>query len=317
MFLTVSRIKKSLRVASPILLHVFMILAVAAYTLFGAYVMHRLENGAIHRINEQNGYSHAPNTETAIVTRKRRALQEDPSQIVLTGNELAAIAPGIHLCVKEALFSVMNMTECESRSDWIGQVFFQIGQELDKVSITKIDECYRNAHLIITNLTIPGFRHNNAGRANESGMAREQASTSDNGQGSPYHQQSAHAGEGWTFPNAVIFAFTLITTIGYGHIAPVTWQGQLFCIAFGFVGIPLALLTVADIGMFLNKVVKTMAKWMQAGMRRVLRRQKQTEGRERVTRVNSEEGNAEGVEDEESEQGADERTVSAMRSGEL
>ncbi len=56
------------------------------------------------------------------------------------------IAPGIHICVRKALYNVLNMSECET-PDWIGHVFSQIGQESDRISITKIDECYRNAEI--------------------------------------------------------------------------------------------------------------------------------------------------------------------------
>ncbi|CAM6002840.1 unnamed protein product [Sphagnum balticum] len=37
------------------------------------------------------------------------------------------------------------------------------------------------------------------------------------------------------FANAVMFTFTVITTIGYGHVAPTTWQGDLVCCVYGLV----------------------------------------------------------------------------------
>ncbi|VDK46074.1 unnamed protein product, partial [Cylicostephanus goldi] len=43
---------------------------------------------------------------------------------------------------------------------------------------------------------------------------------------------------------------------GYGHVAPVTFYGRLFCIVYGLAGVPLALLTIADLGMFLTMVLK-------------------------------------------------------------
>ncbi|KAI6202404.1 TWiK family of potassium channels protein 7 [Aphelenchoides besseyi] len=57
----------------------------------------------------------------------------------------------------------------------------------------------------------------------------------------------------WTYPNSVFFATTVITTIGYGHLVPMTPTGRVFCIGFALVGIPLLLVTIADIGQFLSE----------------------------------------------------------------
>uniref|UniRef100_A0A915BW38 Potassium channel domain-containing protein n=1 Tax=Parascaris univalens TaxID=6257 RepID=A0A915BW38_PARUN len=59
--------------------------------------------------------------------------------------------------------------------------------------------------------------------------------------------------EKWSFTNALIFTYTVITTVGYGHIAPITFEGRLFCIIYGLIGVPLTLLTIADLGMFFSK----------------------------------------------------------------
>ncbi|CAB4062512.1 KCNKN [Lepeophtheirus salmonis] len=55
----------------------------------------------------------------------------------------------------------------------------------------------------------------------------------------------------WTYVQAVFFASTIITTIGYGNIAPVTTKGRVFCILFAIVGIPFTLSVIADVGQLL------------------------------------------------------------------
>uniref|UniRef100_A0A915D2S1 Potassium channel domain-containing protein n=1 Tax=Ditylenchus dipsaci TaxID=166011 RepID=A0A915D2S1_9BILA len=56
----------------------------------------------------------------------------------------------------------------------------------------------------------------------------------------------------WTYANSVFFATTVVTTIGYGNLVPVTELGRAACICFALFGIPLLLVTIADIGKFLS-----------------------------------------------------------------
>ncbi|KAF2353425.1 Potassium channel domain, partial [Trinorchestia longiramus] len=59
----------------------------------------------------------------------------------------------------------------------------------------------------------------------------------------------------WRFMESVLFSCTVLTTIGYGNMAPVTTGGRLFCILFGFIGIPLTLSVIAALGtLFANAV---------------------------------------------------------------
>jgi len=52
----------------------------------------------------------------------------------------------------------------------------------------------------------------------------------------------------WTFPSSVLFAFTILTTIGYGNVAPRLQISQVLTMAYGAFGIPLFLITIADLG---------------------------------------------------------------------
>jgi hypothetical protein len=38
-----------------------------------------------------------------------------------------------------------------------------------------------------------------------------------------YTGQDCDTTSGWTFPSALLFTITIITSIGYGHITPTSW----------------------------------------------------------------------------------------------
>lgn len=64
----------------------------------------------------------------------------------------------------------------------------------------------------------------------------------------------------WTWENAVIFSATIITTIGYGQVAPKTSGGRVFCILFGLCGIPLCLTWISQLGTFFGSRAKRLSQ---------------------------------------------------------
>ncbi|XP_077346384.1 potassium channel subfamily K member 5 [Lithobates pipiens] len=66
----------------------------------------------------------------------------------------------------------------------------------------------------------------------------------------------------WNWANAVIFAATVITTIGYGNIAPKTSPGRLFCIFYGLFGVPLCLTWISALGKFFGGRAKRLGQFL-------------------------------------------------------
>ncbi|VDN59794.1 unnamed protein product [Dracunculus medinensis] len=64
----------------------------------------------------------------------------------------------------------------------------------------------------------------------------------------------------WTYQSSVLFAFTILTTIGYGNVVPSTREGRVFTMIYGAIGIPLFLITIADIGQFFKTFVMYLIK---------------------------------------------------------
>ncbi|KAF6209369.1 hypothetical protein GE061_015116 [Apolygus lucorum] len=60
----------------------------------------------------------------------------------------------------------------------------------------------------------------------------------------------------WSFINGIIYCLTVVTTIGYGHIAPVTNSGRALTIAYSIIGIPLFLILLADFGKLFTRCIK-------------------------------------------------------------
>ncbi|CAK5079076.1 unnamed protein product [Meloidogyne enterolobii] len=71
----------------------------------------------------------------------------------------------------------------------------------------------------------------------------------------------------WSFGSSIFFSWTAITTIGYGHIVPLTIQGRISCLLYALFGIPLILVTIADMGRFLSNGIV----WIHSTLR-IIRR---------------------------------------------
>ncbi|XP_038825332.1 potassium channel subfamily K member 15-like [Salvelinus namaycush] len=64
------------------------------------------------------------------------------------------------------------------------------------------------------------------------------------------------AGRQWKFAGSFYFAITVITTIGYGHAAPSTDAGKVFCMFYAVLGIPLTLVMFQSMGERINTFVR-------------------------------------------------------------
>uniref|UniRef100_G3T8M7 Potassium channel subfamily K member n=1 Tax=Loxodonta africana TaxID=9785 RepID=G3T8M7_LOXAF len=74
------------------------------------------------------------------------------------------------------------------------------------------------------------------------------------------------AGLQWRFAGSFYFAITVITTIGYGHAAPSTDGGKVFCMFYALLGIPLTLVMFQSLGERINTFVKYLLHRAKKGL---------------------------------------------------
>uniref|UniRef100_A0A158R4B5 Uncoordinated protein 58 n=1 Tax=Syphacia muris TaxID=451379 RepID=A0A158R4B5_9BILA len=87
----------------------------------------------------------------------------------------------------------------------------------------------------------------------------------------------------WTFPTALLYVLTVLTTCGYGEVSVDTDFGKVFSVCFALVGIPLMFITAADIGKFLSDtLLRFVSNW-----RRMVRKLKSLIRREALNEMPS------------------------------
>ncbi|XP_071971886.1 potassium channel, subfamily K, member 16-like [Engystomops pustulosus] len=64
----------------------------------------------------------------------------------------------------------------------------------------------------------------------------------------------------WDFSSSFFFAGTVVTTIGYGTIAPKTAGGQIFCVIYALFGIPLNIIVLGQVGKYLSQWCEKLGK---------------------------------------------------------
>ena len=76
----------------------------------------------------------------------------------------------------------------------------------------------------------------------------------------------------WDFSSSLLFVTSLVTTIGYGHVSPLTEVGKLLTIALSAAGIPLTLTLLSTAGsLLLRGPARRLETWMAFLLTRIYR----------------------------------------------
>uniref|UniRef100_A0A1I7U2K7 Ion channel n=1 Tax=Caenorhabditis tropicalis TaxID=1561998 RepID=A0A1I7U2K7_9PELO len=219
-----------------------MIVSVGAYAIFGALVMRSLESKTVTTLEKKTDVQrrHVNVSSVDVIPmipvpleqkhRRRRRHNETVDDKVSREKRAAAHIMRSRKCVISVIKKMSSM-ECSLET-------------LDEKLVKALDECYHvavehNTHVNHVLFTNSKEEVESVGEESEEEVAE------------------------WSFMDSLLFAFTVITTIGYGNVAPRTFGGRLFVIGYGLIGIPFTLLAIADLGKFISEmmvVAKTFCK---------------------------------------------------------
>ncbi|XP_045159073.2 potassium channel subfamily K member 10-like [Mercenaria mercenaria] len=76
--------------------------------------------------------------------------------------------------------------------------------------------------------------------------------------------------EKWNYMSALCFCITVITTVGYGNIAPSTPGGQLFCIFYALIGIPVNGVLLIQFGRKISAPIKKFRNRSKTRYKRII-----------------------------------------------
>ncbi|KAK5972961.1 Ion channel, partial [Trichostrongylus colubriformis] len=60
----------------------------------------------------------------------------------------------------------------------------------------------------------------------------------------------------WSFKTASLYGFGILTTLGYGKVEPRTPNGRIFTVIYGFIGIPVTVILLTNLGRYLEKLTQ-------------------------------------------------------------
>lgn len=78
----------------------------------------------------------------------------------------------------------------------------------------------------------------------------------------------------WDFSGSFGFVVSVVTTIGFGNLAPATMEGRIACVLYAMIGIPLTLLMLGGIGenmvQFFTRVREMKLRWCSREANRII-----------------------------------------------
>ena len=148
--------------------------------------------------------------------------------------------------------------------NWMLNASFELRYALWRGMLSRLDEHDRSGWRVQVNIE----RFNQLMEVELARMQAEQEKLADK------HDTRTDAvyNQKWTYSTAVLYCATVVTTVGYGHMAPKSILGKLVTCLYAMIGIPIVITSLTSTGDLLAFVfIKyyTMAsKWIKSRFRR-------------------------------------------------
>ncbi|GMT26169.1 hypothetical protein PFISCL1PPCAC_17466 [Pristionchus fissidentatus] len=246
--------RQYLQKATPLFVHVFMIVSVGLYAVLGAWCMQKIEGGTVEQAKASNIVRRQvilppaviddgnftrlapppPEVQSASSPKHRRRRRGEEKEKIYSSSSSSSRQTRAAVELRRSRDCVIDVLKRLTSSESCGSL------ELDEKTATMLDACYK--------ISVDKKTHTKDVLFINSREEVEMVGEEDE-EVLP-----------WSFVDALLFTFTVITTIGYGNVAPRTFEGRLFVIFYGLVGIPFTLLAIADLGKFLSEIMYSCSK---------------------------------------------------------
>ncbi|XP_044739735.1 TWiK family of potassium channels protein 7 [Chrysoperla carnea] len=200
------------------------------YTLIGSFIFLAIEGGYNTSLQQHNQRTLAATSLNVPTTTKQQSSQQQQQPTFNNSLTLQQLNNEAREKTVENIWDITVNLNILYRDNWTRLAAQEITRFQDQLIKRITDEMHHQYLTSSTTQEVRALNHN----------------SSLNGR-SEYE---------WTFAKAFLYSLTVLTTIGYGSIAPRTTLGKVVTMVYAILGIPLTLIYLSSVGTLLSSVAR-------------------------------------------------------------